>query len=450
MKHILHGLLAGVAILAVGGLSAPASAQADTVLAPKATHAADRWYIIHAGVLMADASRAPQRDVTVVVRNDKIESIRPGFVGPEALSGVAPGAVHVVELRDKFVMAGLIDAHVHTGFGDWVSALRTAREKVIGGATTVRDAGSTPEIIFPLRNAINQGLVAGPRILASGAPLTTTGGHGDFRNGNFQASLAPPAFSGGVCDGVGECEKVTRRQIQLGADQIKIIDTAGVVDDSDTGLDQQFTNAELVAIVDASHLMKRKVMAHAIGAEGIKAAVRAGVDSIEHGNYLDDEGAKLMRERGTYLVPTLEAPTDVLRRVRNPAPGSKPISENTRNKVLRMPEAQPEGIGRQVKVALRNGVRIAVGTDFGGTPSDEMVLLVQQGGMTPAAVLRAATLTNAELLGISDKAGTIEPGKSADIVAFDGNPLDDITNATKVNFVMSQGREFKGPGFELP
>lgn len=444
------GIALAVAV-ALLGVSGTALAQADSVLAPKAEKAVDRWTIIHAGTLMADAGKPIAKNASVIIKNDKVEAVREGFVGAEAAGkGVAPDSVAIVELRDKFVMAGLIDAHVHIGFGDWSAAFRNAREKVLGGATTVRDAGSSPEVIFPLRDAINRGLVVGPRILASGAPITTTGGHGDFRNGNFQASLAPPAFSSGVCDGDGECAKVTRRQIQLGADQIKIIDTAGVVDDSYTGLDQQFTDAELHAIVDASHLMKRKVMAHAIGADGIKAAVRAGVDSIEHGNYLDDEGAKLMKERGTYLVATLEAPTDVLRRVREPKPGDRPIGENTRRKVLAMPEAQPGGIGRQVKVALRYGVKMAVGTDFGGTPGDEMVLLVRQGGMTAPAALRAVTLTNAELLGISDKAGTIEPGKSADIVAFDGNPIDEIEAATRVVFVMSQGHKFKGPGFQLP
>lgn len=433
------------------GVSGQALAQADSVLAPKAEKPADRWKIIHAGTLMADASKPVMKEASIIVKNDKIDAVRPGFVGAEAIgNGVAPASVTIVELRDKFVMAGLIDAHVHVGAGDLTAALRNAREKVMGGATTVRDAGGAPEIIFPLRDAINRGLVVGPRILASGAPITTTGGHGDFRNGNFQASLQPPAFSGGVCDGDGECAKVTRRQIQLGADQIKIIDTAGVVDDSYTGLDQQFTDSELRTIVEVSHLMKRKVMAHAIGAEGIKAAVRAGVDSIEHGNYLDDEGARLMKAHGTYLVPTLEAPTDVLRRVRNPKPGDRPISENTRMKVLGMPEAQPEGIGRQVKVALRNGVTLAVGTDFGGTPGDEMVLMVRQGGMSAAAALRAVTLTNAELLGISAKTGTIEPGKSADIVAFDGNPIDEIEASTRVVYVMSQGHQFKAPGYQLP
>lgn len=446
-----RGKMIARALLAAG-LVLPGAAwgQADSVLAPKALKPVDHWFIVHAGTLMAEAGKPLQHDVSVIVKNGTIDAVKPGFVGPETVAGAAPDAVSVVELRDKFVMAGLIDAHVHVGMADWVGALKNAREKVMGGTTTVRDAGSTPEVIFPLAKAIDQGLVVGPRILPSGAPITTTGGHGDFRNGNFQASLEPPAFASGVCDDVGECRKVTRRQIQLGATQIKIIDTAGVVDDSDTGLDQQFSDEELHAIVDAAHLMKRKVMAHAIGAAGVKAAVRAGVDSVEHGNYLDDEGAKLMKEHGTYLVPTLEAPFDVLRRVRNPDPNGRPLSQNTRNKVLRMPEAQPDGIGRQVKVALRNGVTIAVGTDFGGTPGDEMVLLVRNGGMTAEAALKAVTLINAELLGLSDTVGTITPGKSADIVAFDGNPLEQIEASTKVAFVMGQGHEFKGPGFRLP
>ncbi len=445
-----HYLLSGALIAAAGMLTAPAARAQAEVLAPRGEMQPDRWVIIHAGTLMADAGKPLQRAVSIIVKNDKVTAIREGFVGQETLTGTPATEIRIVELRDKFVMAGLIDAHVHIGFGGWTSAFRNAREKVLGGATTVRDAGSVPEVIFPLRDAIDKGLVIGPRILASGAPLTTTGGHGDFRNGTFDASLQPPSFSGGVCDGVDECRKITRRQIQLGADQIKLVDTAGVVDNSDTGLDQQFSNDELVAIVETAHLMKRKVMAHAIGAEGIKAAVRAGVDSIEHGNYLDVEGAKLMKERGTYLIATLEAPTDVLQRVRHPKPGDRPVSENTRNKVLRMPEAEPNGIGRQVRLASRYGVLMGIGTDFGGTAGDEMVLMVEQGGLTPLAALTAVTLTNAALLGISDIAGTIAPGKSADIVAFDSDPKENIRLATKPKFVMARGHQYLGDGVILP
>ncbi|QHN02014.1 amidohydrolase family protein [Granulicella sp. WH15] len=409
---------------------------------------ADRWFIIQSGTLMADATKPIATKVSVIVKNDKIDSIKPGFV--DSIPGVDSTTVHVVDLKDKFVMAGLIDAHVHIAGQNWVAALRTAREKVISGVTTARDAGSNPELIFPLRDSINQGLAYGPRILASGSPISTTGGHGDHRNGNFLESLEPPAFDSGICDGEDECRKVTRRQIQLGADQIKLIATAGVLDDSDTGLEQQFSLPEMKVIVESAHLMKRKVMAHAIGQEGIKAAVIAGVDSIEHGNYLDDEGAKMMAAKGVYLSATLTAPADVLKRALHPEPGARPLSKNTYNKIMRMPEAQPNGIGRQVRLATKYGVKLAVATDFGGTPSGEMVLLVHDGGIKPLEALKAATISNADLLGISDKVGTLEPGKSADIVAFTGSPIDDIENATKVTFVMSQGHEYKGPGFELP
>jgi imidazolonepropionase-like amidohydrolase len=347
-------------------------------------------------------------------------------------------------------MAGLIDAHVHMASSSWTGALTNARQKILAGVTTARDAGSVPEVIFPLRDAINLGLVYGPRILASGALISTTGGHGDPRNGKFNLELEPPPFASGICDGEDECRKIVRRQIQLGADQIKIVATAGVTDDSDTGLEQQFSDPELHVMVEAAHLMQRKVMAHAIGTEGIKAAVRAGVDSIEHGNDLDDEGAKMMAAKGIYLDPTLTPPAVVLEAIRHPKPGATPVSQNTVNKMLRLPEAQPGGIGRQVKIAQRHGVKIAVGTDFGGTPSSEMVLLVHDGGMKPLDVLKAVTLTNAEMLGISDKVGTLEPGKSADIVAFSGNPIDDITNSTKIAFVMGQGHEVLGPNFQLP
>jgi imidazolonepropionase-like amidohydrolase len=430
--------------LLVTSALAPLSAQ-EAILRAKPTATPDHWTILQAGTLMADASKPIARSVSVLIKNDKIDSIKPGFV--DTIPGAAPDTVTVVDLKSKFVMAGLIDAHVHIAVGNLVGALRLSREKILSGVTTARDAGSTPEVIFPLRDSINAGLAYGPRILASGAIVSTTGGHGDFRNGNFNAELAPPPFSGGICDGEGECRKVTRRQIQLGADQVKVTATAGVADDSDTGLDQQFSDAELKVIVESAHLMKRKVMAHAIGTEGIKASVRAGVDSIEHGIYLDDEGAKMMKEHGVYLDATLTALDDVVTLLHEDSPL---ISQNTKNKIRRMPDEKPGVLGRQVRLAQKYGVKMAVGTDFGGTIGGEMVLLVKDGGVPALDVLRADTLGNADLLGISDKAGTIAPGKSADIVAFDGSPIDDITNTNKIAFVMGMGHEYVGPNFRLP
>jgi imidazolonepropionase-like amidohydrolase len=435
MTSGLRALLAATALTCLAPLAAQAQAPAKPV---------DRWVVIHAGSLMVEAGKPVKTNATIIVKNDRISAIRDGFVAPDASM---PGA-RVIELKDKFVMPGMIDAHVHTAFvGGFPAALKVARDQVMGGATTVRDAGSEPTLIFPLRDAIAQGAAVGPRIMASGMPISTTGGHGDFRNGDFHASLEPPEFQGGICDGPDECLKKTRTQVQLGADQIKLIATAGVVDNSYTGLDQQFSNAEMEAVVTGAHLMKRKVMAHAIGTEGVKAAVRAGVDSVEHANDLDVEGAQLMKAKGVYLVATLMAPYDVLRRVRDPKiAGQFPISENTKKKVLAMAEAQPGGLGRQVRIATKAGVKMGAGTDFGGTIGEEVGLLVNDGGMTPEAALKAATVNNADLLGLSDQIGTLAAGKSADVIALDADPLKDVKTLATPSFVMAEGRVFKQAG----
>lgn len=410
---------------------------------PTPTPTAHRWAILHGGTLLTDAGTPTRTAASVIVKDGRIDRILDGYVGAESLTGAAADEVEIVELRDKFVMPGMIDAHNHLSFPSHslVEALERARRRVRGGATTVRDAGSVTDVIFPLRDAINNGYFVGPRILSAGAPITTTGGHGDPRNGSTEASLREPEFSGGICDGVEECQKVTRRQIQLGADLIKIIGTAGVSDNSDTGLDQQFTDAEMRAIIEVAHLMNRKVMVHAHGADGIKAAVRAGADSIEHGTFLDEEGARLMKQHGTFLVPTLQAAKGVIDLVEHPQPGEPTISENSKKKFLRLPDAQPGGAGLRVKLAARHGVKMATGVDVTQfSIGSEVVAFVKEGGMTPRDALIAATSNGAALLGISQETGTITPGKAADIVALDGNPLTDIENCTKVAFVMAQGR----------
>jgi imidazolonepropionase-like amidohydrolase len=196
-------------------------------------------------------------------------------------------------------------------------------------------------------------------------------------------------------------------------------------------------------VVEASHLMQRKVMAHAIGLTGIRAAARFGVDSIEHGNELDEETAKLMAAKGTYLVPTIYASYDILRRIRAPGPTAGfPISQNTRDKMLALPEAQPGGMCRQVRVAVKFGVKIGVGSDF-GSARDEARLLVELCGFTPDRALRAATIDNAELLGISTLAGSLSAGKSADVIAFAADPRKDIAALTSPVFVMARGEVLK-------
>jgi imidazolonepropionase-like amidohydrolase len=431
-------------VLAAAGLAASAaSAAPNPYVAPlKIAPRPDHWTLIHAGTLMVDPARPLLHNATIVVKNGKIDAVRPGLVTPESLK-LARQQTTVVDMARQFVMAGLIDAHAHIAW-PWggkmpsmTQAAEQARLKLLGGATSIRDAGSLPEIIFPLRDLINAGYIVGPRILASGAPITTTGGHGDWRNGNFIVELNDKDRGGGVCDGVESCQHATRRQIMLGADNIKIMATAGVMDDSDTGLDQQFTTPELVGIVDAAHLMKRKVLAHTIGRIGIRAAVDAGVDSIEHGSFLDDETADIMRRKNIFLVPILVTPEMILDDMRN-SDGEK-WSENTKHKIQRVPDTNPATQGQQVRMALKHGVKIGVGTDLPNPVGEELIILVRKCGMTPLQVLTAATVDNAELLGIQQIAGTIEAGKSADIVAFDGNPIERIEDTLKIRYVMAAG-----------
>ncbi|MBO9714550.1 amidohydrolase family protein [Sphingomonas sp.] len=441
----------GIAIAAVLGLS-PCVAKAQDqpsgdYLAELKVAAPDRWTIIHAGTLMVDPDKPLQHDVSIVVHNDRIDSVRAGKVAPGALAGVPADKAAYVELGDRFVMAGMIDAHTHLALTpSLLKAAQNARIKLLGGATTVRDAGSVPSAIFPLKELIDNGLAVGPRILASGAPLSTTGGHGDMRNGNFAATLNDPDPWGGVCDGVETCQHVARRQIALGADNIKIMATAGVLDDSDTGLDQQFTTDELTAIVKTAHLMKRKVLAHAIGRTGIAAAVTAGVDSIEHGSFIDEETVAMMKKQGTFLVPALLTPAVVLDQVRHPKPGGTRWSDNSARKIERLPDADPATQGRQVRMALRYGVKVGAGTDLLNPIGEELVMLVRKGGMSPLQALKAATTDNALLLGIEDQVGTVEAGKSADLVAFDGNPVERIEDTLRITFIMARGSQISDLG----
>lgn len=424
----------------------PGGARADDVyLAPLKIADPDRWTIIHAGTLMTDPDEPLQHDVSIVVHNDTIESVRPGKVTVDAIKGASADKVTLVELGDRFVMAGMIDAHTHLALTPslWKAA-QAARIKLLGGATTIRDAGSFPSVIFPLRDLITNGLAMGPRIIASGAPISTTGGHGDLRNGDFTATLSGPDPWGGVCDGPESCQHAVRRQIALGADSIKIMATAGVLDDSDAGLDQQFTTEELTAIVQTAHLMKRKVLAHAIGRTGIAVAVAAGVDSIEHGSFIDDETAKLMKKQGTFLVPALLTPAVVLDDVRNPKHGGTKWSDNSARKIMRLPDADADTQGRQVRMALRYGIRIGAGTDLPNPIGEELIMLVRKGGMTPLQALRAATTDNALLLGVEALVGTVEAGKAADIIAIDGDPTVRIEDTLKISFIMARGIQVPG------
>jgi imidazolonepropionase-like amidohydrolase len=397
------------------------------------------WTIIHAGTLLCDARSAPRQKMSILIKDGTIAEVRDGYMGTAAIPAPAPKYVRVVELQQQFVMAGMVDAHTHIDFPDpdFNVGLSNVAEIVRGGATTARDAGSAPEIIFPLRKAISDGLVVGPHILASGALITATGGHGDFRNGNLRVELSPPSPSSGVCDGVEECEKVTRRQVQFGADQIKIIASGGMSDDSDTGLGSEFTDEELKAIVETAHLMHRSVMAHTHTAESIKSAVDAGVTSIEHGTFLDEDGARRMAEHHVVYDPTLHVEDLFLQAANSPNP-NLPESENTARKVRTLMATAPPPAAR-IGLAQRFGLTIVTGSDASGPITNEVIALVDEGHMSPRDALTAATINGAAAVGLSSTIGTIAPGKDADVIAFDGNPLTNIHDCQKLHFVMARG-----------
>ncbi|MBN8280565.1 MAG: amidohydrolase family protein [Gammaproteobacteria bacterium] len=409
---------------------------------------ADHYALIHAGTLLAVPGSPPQARMTVVVKNDKVAAVLPGFL--DAAPDAAPGSVtEVIDLSDRFVMPGLMDAHVHlqsqpmfsrrrTERGDrnppsaaenTVNAVVYARRDLAAGFTTLRDLGSDDQSVFAVRNAINQGRMIGPRILVSGSAIAVTGGHGDGlpmdRTGDDAARIAE-----GTCDGPMECRQAVRYQYKLGADVIKFTSTGGF--GSNTGLDPQLFPDEIGAIVSTAHLVGLKAAAHAYSPVAIKDAVRAGVDSIEHGFLLDDEGIRMMKKAGTFLVPTLSASY--------PPP------------VFRIPDPPSVKLRNEYKAferAYAAGVKIAFGTDAGtfdhGTNAKEFEFMVKF-GMPPMDALRAATVVTADLFGLSAEVGTLEPGKLADVVAVKGNPLDNISAMRQVDFVMKSGRVAKRDG----
>jgi imidazolonepropionase-like amidohydrolase len=403
---------------------------------------------IHAGRLLAEPGKDPLNEQTIVVEDGKIKEIVAGYATP-------PSEAKVIDLKAKFVLPGLIDCHVHmlgqlsakskleaVENGVPMIALRGAhhaRVTVDAGFTTVRDlgAGVNSESIFALREAIAKNLIPGPRLLAVGSTLSPTGGHGQtygYRRDILEFLFASP----GRCDGIEGCRRAVREQVSRGADAIKLVATAGVLSDIKAGLDQQFLDEELVSIVETAHRLGRKVAAHAHGTGGINAALRAGVDSIEHGSYLDDSSIALFKEKGAYLVPTVIAGITVME------------AAKTQDFLSAAQEEKSLKVGAIIQDALRRayagGVKIAFGTDMGvgkhGENARELKLMVEA-GMPPAEVIKAATINAVDLLGISEVAGAISAGKSADIIAVEGNPLEDISQLDRVRFVMARGTVFK-------
>jgi imidazolonepropionase-like amidohydrolase len=404
--------------------------------------------VIHAGRLLADpATGRVETARTLVVADGRIIRIEAGYTA-------APG-VTVVDLKDAFVMPGLIDAHVHllsqSGPGQRLDAVTQseadfalmgmmyAQRTLNAGFTTVVDlgAGQGDDAIFAIRDQINAGRALGPRILAAGSTITPTGGHADVHG--YRDDVMHVLGRESVCDGADDCRRAVREQVKKGSDIIKVTATGGVLSNTRQGLGQQFTDPELRAIVDTAHALGRKVTAHAHGVDGINAALRAGVDSIEHGTYLDDESIRLFKQKGAYLVPTVLAGAFVAEQAARPDSYFTPAQKE---KAL---EVGPRMLD-MLKRARRGGIKIAFGTDTGVSPhgdnAREAVLWVQA-GFAPIDVVRAATVVAADHLGLTDEVGALKPGMAADVIAVRGDPLTDIRALQDVAFVMARGRVAK-------
>jgi len=405
-----------------------------------ATPAVAETMIIHADAVVVDAASPARGQSTVIVTDGRIVSIQDGWVD-------GPAGAAIVHLAGKTLVPGLVDLHVHlTGDpgGDFwketvepeewgmVIGAKNARLTALAGFTTVREAGSAQHTAFSLRRGTAEGLVAGPRIIAAGPALAIVGGHGDV-NG-FRPEINELLSSGYTCTGAVECAEKVRKASQNGADVIKITATGGVLSQQGRGLEAHFTSAEMESIADTAHSLGLKVMAHAHGARGIEAASVAGIDTIEHGTYLDDGAIKAMKENGTVLVPTLMAFQGISERL-----GTGTYTPVVEEKVRAVAEAAKVFMGK----ARDAGVTIAFGTDSGvfehGRNAQEFRLMMGQ-GMSSREAFAAATTVAADVLEMENEIGRLAPGYSADIIAVDGNPLEDATVLENVDWVMVRGR----------
>ena len=419
-----------------------AAALALATLAAAPLAAAPTRQLVHAGHLIDGRGDAVRERVTLVVEGERIVEVADGLRPP------APGET-VVDLSDAWVLPGLIDLHVH--LGSEVSptaylerftqnpadvALRAyadAQKTLRAGFTSLRNLGDSYNATIALRDAIRRGLVDGPRLWTAGKSIATTGGHADPTNGWCDLIEGDPGPKEGVINGPDEAAKAVRQRYKDGADLIKITGTGGVLSLARSPDAPQFNDAELAAIVATARDYGFPVAVHAHGTEGMKRAVRAGVTSVEHGTFMDDEVMRLMKEKGTWYVPTLSAGIFVSAKAETP--GYFPD-------IVRPKAAK---VGAQIRDtfarAYRAGLRIAFGTDSGVSPhgenAQEFGYLVE-GGMKPMEAIRAATSSAAQVLG-SNEVGEVAPGKYADLIAVDQSPLEDVTRLREVTFVMKGG-----------
>ncbi len=403
--------------------------------------------LIHAGRLIDGVSAAPRERVTIVVEDGRIQAVEDGF----RAAGVND---EIVDLAQATVLPGFMDMHVHlTGEQSRTSELDSVKKSeadraydstvfaertLLAGFTTVRNLGDHWNLSIALKRAIESGKVKGPRIFTAGRSIGTRGGHADASNafGPFLASSDPRLDT--VCNGPDSCREAVRQRYQDGADSIKITATGGVLSIAKSGSAPQFTDEEIAAVVSTAHDYGMNVAAHAHGAEGIKRAVRNGIDSIEHGTFMDDECIRLMKEKGTHYVPTISAGRFVYEQAQDPT-YFPPI---VRPKALAVGPQIQETFGK----AWRAGVTIMFGTDTGvsahGDNAKEFGYMVEA-GMPVMDAIRSATIVPAKYLEVDDRLGSVEAGKIADLVAVPGDPLADVHVLEHVSFVMKEGVIYK-------
>ena len=418
--------------------TALASLLATSALAHDGAHT-----YIHAGQVLAVPGKTVSNEQTIILAGDKIESIKPGYL--------IDGAAQIIDLKDSFVLPGMIDSHVHLRM-EWNPNIRldgvtqesgdiaynaavNAQKTLMAGFTAVQDVGG-PKEIFALRRAVDAGKVIGPHIKASGPAISATGGHGDTHG--YREDILDLFKSKTICDGADDCRRAVRAAVKGGADVIKITATGGVLSNTNAGTGQQFFDDELVAIVETAKKMGRKVTAHAHGKDGIESALKAGVKSIEHGTYIDNDTAALFKKYDATLVPTILAGMTVV----DWATNHDFLPPNSAKKAL---EVGPQ-MQEMLRIAWSNGVNVAFGTDTGvsahGDNAQEFIYMTNA-GMSEMQAIKAATVVAAIHIGMDAQIGTLEPGKAADIIAVKGNPLKDIKELLDVDFVMKGGAVYK-------
>jgi imidazolonepropionase-like amidohydrolase len=438
-----------VVLFLISILPALAQPTQTTQTTPTTQKPAVKMVYIRAGRLFDATSDQLRENMVIVVADERIQSI-----GPASAITIPAGAA-VVDLSHATVLPGLIDCHTHLGaradrydeiynfkdtpFQSAFAGVVNARRTLEAGFTSVRDVGSLPFLAVDLRNSINEGLIPGPRIVASGPAITITGGHGDLNNFSPQTrvTMFPEERDFSIADGVDQVRHVVRAQVKYGVDVIKILASGGVLSKGDSPGAPQFTFEELKAAADEAHMAGRKIAAHAHGTQAIKNAILAGIDSIEHASLIDDEGIRMAKDHGTYLDMDIYNDDYILgKAVEFGLPKENVEKEKMVGRVQR----------ENFQKAVKAGARMTFGTDAGVYPHGDnakQFFYMVKFGMTPAQAIRAATSSAADLIGRAKDVGTIEPGKFADVIAATGDPLQDVRALEHVGFVMKGGEVVK-------